>query len=63
MIFETGDSAELRDHVRRWREAGIDASMIRIETLCGRLKYPTAYRLSQFVTAPARESDDEHTDD
>ncbi|WP_326697290.1 hypothetical protein OG909_08065 [Streptomyces sp. NBC_01754] len=50
MIFETGDSAELRVHVRRLREAGIDASTIRIESLCGRQEYPSVYRLSRFVT-------------
>lgn len=36
--------------------------MIRIDTLCGRLELPTAYRLSRFVTDPARESGHEHSD-
>lgn len=36
--------------------------MIRIDTLCERLALPTTYRLSRFVTAPARESDHEHSD-
>lgn len=36
--------------------------MIRIDTLCGRLGLPTTYRLSCFVTDPARESEHEHSD-
>jgi hypothetical protein len=36
--------------LRRLRDAGVDESMIRIDTLCGRLALPTTYRLSQFVT-------------
>lgn len=63
VIFETVDSAELGVHLRRLQEAGTDASMIRIETLCGRLKYPSGYRLSRFVTDPECESDNEHADD
>ncbi|MEV5944318.1 hypothetical protein [Streptomyces sp. NPDC051994] len=62
MIFETQDEAELRTHLRRLREAGIDGPMIRIDTLCGRLVQPTSYRLSQFVADPASESDLEHAD-
>ncbi|MFG2537642.1 hypothetical protein ACGFU4_20635 [Streptomyces sp. NPDC048511] len=54
MIVETRDQVELRTQLRRLREAGIDGSMIRIDTLCGRLKLPTTYRLSQFVTDPGR---------
>ncbi|WP_405009162.1 hypothetical protein [Kitasatospora sp. NBC_01539] len=53
MVFETEDRAELRVHLHRLREAGIDASMIRIDTLCGRVTYPPGYRLSRFVTDPA----------
>ncbi|MGH4034100.1 hypothetical protein ACQB60_34830 [Actinomycetota bacterium Odt1-20B] len=49
MIFETRDEAELRAQLRHLREARIDASTIRIDTLCGRLAQPTAYRLSRFV--------------
>ncbi|MET9900672.1 hypothetical protein [Streptomyces sp. NPDC006446] len=62
MIFETRDEAELRAHLRRLREARIDGSMIRIDTLCGRLVQPTAYLLSRFVADPACESDSEHAD-
>ena len=63
VVVETVDSAELRVHVRRLQEAGVDGSMIRIDTLCGRLKYPSGYRLSRFVTDPAGESDKAHPDD
>ncbi|WP_344437893.1 hypothetical protein [Kitasatospora nipponensis] len=62
MIFETGDNAELRIHLRGLQEAGIDASMIRIDTLCGRLQHPSGYRLSRFVTDPTGESDSDHAD-
>jgi hypothetical protein len=63
VVFESGDRAELRVHVRHLQDAGVDASMIRIDTLCGRLKYPSGYRLSRFVTDPACESDNDHADD
>lgn len=46
----------MRTQLRRLREAGVDGSMIRIDTLCGRLALPTTYRLSRFVTDPRRES-------
>ncbi len=36
--------------------------MIRIDTLCGRLAVPTTYRLSRFVTDPAREYEHKHSD-
>lgn len=36
--------------------------MIRIETLCGRLALPTTYRLTRFVTDPARRSAHDHSD-
>ncbi|PPS91479.1 hypothetical protein BZZ08_00359 [Streptomyces sp. MH60] len=36
--------------------------MIRIDTLCGGLGLPTTYRLSRFVTDPARASEREHSD-
>ncbi|GAA3644560.1 hypothetical protein GCM10023079_37960 [Streptomyces chitinivorans] len=52
----------MRTRLRRLREAGVDGAMIRIDTLCGRLELPTAYRLSRFVTGPARESGHEHSD-
>ncbi|MER8072441.1 hypothetical protein ABTZ59_29530 [Streptomyces sp. NPDC094034] len=62
MFLETRDEAELRAHLRRLREARIDGSMIRVDTLCGRLALPTTYRLSRFVAGPACESDHEHSD-
>lgn len=62
MILETRDKAELRGHLRRLREARIDGSMIRIDTLCGRLGQPTTYRLNRFVADPACKSDSERSD-
>ncbi|MGA5215445.1 hypothetical protein ACPCAE_05120 [Streptomyces cinereoruber] len=62
MVVETRDQAELRTRMRRLQEAGVDGSMIRIDTLCGRLGLPTAYRLSRFVRDPAREFEHEHSD-
>lgn len=62
VVVETPDQAEMRTRLRRLREAGVDASMIRIDTLCGRLAVPTTYRLSRFMTDPARESKHEHSD-
>ncbi|MFD3779505.1 hypothetical protein [Streptomyces sp. NPDC058612] len=56
VVFETQDRAEFRAHLRRLQEARIDGSMIRIDTLCGRLVHQTTYRLSRFVTDPAHES-------
>ncbi|THA77359.1 hypothetical protein E6R60_07195 [Streptomyces sp. A0642] len=52
VVVETGDEAEMRTRLRRLRESGVDGSMIRIDTLCGRLALPTTYRLSRFVTTP-----------
>ncbi|RSS82052.1 hypothetical protein EF919_39825 [Streptomyces sp. WAC02707] len=49
MVVETRDQAEMRTRLRRLREAGVDGSMIRIDTLCGRPGVPTTYRLSRFV--------------
>lgn len=54
VIMETRDEAEMRTRLRLLREAGVDGAMIRIDTLCGRQAFPTTYRLSRFVTAPAR---------
>ncbi|MEU7312517.1 hypothetical protein ABZ649_31260 [Streptomyces albidoflavus] len=54
--METPDQAEVRTRVRRLREAGVDGSLIRLDTLCGRLTLPTTYRLSLFVTAPERKA-------
>ncbi|GAB7035303.1 hypothetical protein JCM4914_67640 [Streptomyces platensis subsp. malvinus] len=62
VLFETRDRAELGTQLRRLREAGVDGPMIWIDTLCGRLALPTTYRLSRFVTDPARESEHEHSD-
>ncbi|MEU9061821.1 hypothetical protein AB0D13_23910 [Streptomyces sp. NPDC048430] len=52
VLLETRDEAEFRDCLRRLREAGTDESLIRIDTLCGRLAQPTTYRLSRFVAGP-----------
>lgn len=62
MIVETRDQAEMRTQLGRLQEAGVDGSMIRIDTLCGRLALPTTYRLSRFVTDPGGKSGNEHTD-
>ncbi len=52
VIFETQDVVALRTQLRRLREARVDESMVRVDTLCGRLELPTVYRLSRFVTNP-----------
>ncbi|MGC5401925.1 hypothetical protein ACPXCP_40065 [Streptomyces sp. DT20] len=57
VIVETRDQAELHIRLRDIREAGVDDSMIRIDTLCGRLALPATYRLSRFVTGPRWESE------
>ncbi|MFE0962665.1 hypothetical protein ACWDCX_04290 [Streptomyces fungicidicus] len=62
MILETRDEAELRAQLGRLREARVDASMLRIDTLCGRLALPTTYRLSRFVADLACDSDHSHSD-
>ncbi|MFK4152804.1 hypothetical protein ACI2LV_12540 [Streptomyces fungicidicus] len=62
MILETRDEAELRAQLGRLREARVDASMLRIDRLCGRLALPTTYRLSRFVAGPACDSDHDHPD-
>ncbi|MFE3084770.1 hypothetical protein ACFXGM_14900 [Streptomyces albidoflavus] len=56
VVVETPDQAEVRTRVRRLREAGVDGSLIRLDTVCGRPMLPTAYRLSLFVTAPERKA-------
>lgn len=61
VVVETRDQAEMRMRLRRLQEAGVDGSVIRIDTLCGRLGLPTAYRLSRFVSDPAREVEREHS--
>lgn len=52
----------MRKRLRCLREEGVDGSLIRIDTLCGRLELPTTYRLSRFVTGSARESERENSD-
>lgn len=54
MLSETRDASEHRAYVRRLRAegSGIDWSAVRVDTLCGRLKQPTTYRLSLFVPNP-----------
>ncbi|MCQ4211725.1 hypothetical protein [Streptomyces longispororuber] len=58
-VVETRDQVEIRTQLRRLREAGVDGSMIRIDTLCGRLELPTTYRLSRFVPRPGQEREHE----
>ncbi|AYL40390.1 hypothetical protein CNQ36_33820 (plasmid) [Streptomyces fungicidicus] len=55
-------NAELRAQLGRLREARVHASMLQIDTLCGRLALPTTYRLSRFVADPACDSDHSHSD-
>ncbi|MFD8013892.1 hypothetical protein [Streptomyces sp. NPDC058955] len=62
VIVETPDQAEMRTRLRRLRESGVDGSLIRIDTLCGRLALPTTYRLSRFVTDLVRASEREPSD-
>ncbi|GAA2479900.1 hypothetical protein GCM10010276_15680 [Streptomyces longisporus] len=52
-MFETQDESEWRAHLRRLRvtDRRIDWSAARVDTLCGRLRQPTTYRLSVFVAA------------
>jgi hypothetical protein len=61
VIVETRDQAEMHTQLRRLQEAGVDGSVIRIDTLCGRLTLPTTYRLSRFVTDPGHASQCEHS--
>jgi hypothetical protein len=51
VICETEDSDQLRARLRSLQEErpGTDPSRVRIDTLCGRLKHPTTYRLSVLV--------------
>ncbi|MGW2276578.1 hypothetical protein [Streptomyces sp. NPDC001770] len=49
LVLETSDRAELRSHLCRLREAGVDEALIRIDHLCGRLEQESFYRLSRFV--------------
>ncbi|APU40743.1 hypothetical protein ACFCYM_10085 [Streptomyces sp. NPDC056254] len=54
-LFESQEHAELRDFLRSLRAAGTvaDPAHIRIDTFCGRLNHPTAYRVSVYVPDPA----------
>lgn len=56
VLFETRDVSERHAYVRRLRTEGsrIDWSAVRMDTLCGRLKQPTTYRLSLFVPSSGR---------
>ncbi|MGW6739187.1 hypothetical protein ACWGDX_00245 [Streptomyces sp. NPDC055025] len=54
MLFETQDESEWRVQLQRLRTENsearqIDWTMVRLDTLCGRLIQPTTYRLSLFV--------------
>ncbi len=51
MVFETHDAAHWRAHLHLLRSGHefVDWSTLRVDTLCGRLKQPTTYRLSRFV--------------
>ncbi len=51
-VLETRDQAELRAHVRRLQEEGVDASLLRIDTLCRRPPDRSTYRLSRFAAEP-----------
>jgi hypothetical protein len=62
VIVETRDQAEMRTQLYRLREAGVDESLIRIDTLCGRLTLPTTYQLSRFVADPRQGRESEHSD-
>ncbi|WP_079250771.1 hypothetical protein [Streptomyces amritsarensis] len=50
-FYETQEQAELREFLRRLRDEGrvTDPAHIRIDTFCGRLTHPTAYRVSVYV--------------
>ncbi|MGW6685553.1 hypothetical protein [Streptomyces sp. NPDC054961] len=48
-LFTTEDGAELKAYVQRLSAEGTDASQVRLDTFCGRLEFPTAYRVSIFV--------------
>ncbi|PWS42600.1 hypothetical protein DKT74_21270 [Streptomyces sp. ZEA17I] len=59
VVLETSDQAEVRAHLRRLRESGVAASLIRIDTLCRRPVELSTYRLSRFVGKTVRASDGE----
>ncbi len=62
VALETSDQAEVRAHLRRLRESGVDESLIRIDTLCRRPVELSTYRLSRFVGRTVRASDREISD-
>ncbi|MYT92751.1 hypothetical protein GTY40_17100 [Streptomyces sp. SID8359] len=62
VVLETSDQAEVRAHLRRLRESGVDESLIRIDTLCRRPVELSTYRLSRFVGRAFRASDREISD-
>ncbi|MEU3600268.1 hypothetical protein ABZ714_16350 [Streptomyces sp. NPDC006798] len=56
VVLETTDQAELRTELRRLQEARVDASLIRIDTLCVRPVERSTYRLSRFVADTSTET-------
>jgi hypothetical protein len=54
VIFETHDHTELCTQLRRLREGGVDAAMIRIDAPCTRAAGLAAYLVSRFVTDDAQ---------
>lgn len=57
VICETEDSDQLRARLRSLQDErpDTDPSRVRIDTLCGRLKHPTTYRLSVLVPQETNE--------
>ncbi|MFJ4850302.1 MULTISPECIES: hypothetical protein [unclassified Streptomyces] len=56
VVFETQDESEWHDFRRALRagEQRFDSdAVIRIDQFCGRLVYPTTYRMRLFVPDPA----------
>ncbi|MFF4869689.1 hypothetical protein [Streptomyces sp. NPDC000961] len=62
VVLETRDRAELRAFLDRLREARIDGSLIRVDTLCRRPVEQSGYRVSRFMAHTAREPDREPAD-
>ncbi|THA85880.1 hypothetical protein E6U81_06140 [Streptomyces sp. A0592] len=50
-MFETQEHTELQQFLRRLQDEGrvTDPARLRIDTFCGRLTHPTAYRVSVYV--------------
>ncbi|MDR3081667.1 MAG: hypothetical protein LBV60_12205 [Streptomyces sp.] len=57
VVVETSDQAEMRTRIRQLQDAGVDSSKLRLDTLCGRLRHPTGYRLSRFMADPEPEQE------